>query len=172
MNISNSKSLILMLLTVFLGSNAFSAVIPIYKCSNENLVKNSNDNPKGIQSITVTVEEEQDEALMVAGRPSLFVKGTFTKGNVEQEFELNIVGTPEFLGVNMFHTYFTGSYTSISGLRPSNFKLVSYFSKHGNSQANLSVDNRNSAIPGGGMNLILNDVGVSCAALSSSIYLK
>ena len=169
MNFSISQAFFKISFITILGASALANSTPIYECnSDESFIHDVDRNPNGIQTLKITIEELNTK---IAGRPNLHLKGQYTIKNELKDFNLSILGVPEFLGVNMFHAYFTASHTTNSAQTPSNFYLKSFFSKSGSRRAVLNINNKNFAIAGADDDLLINDLFVGCKAIKPSIYL-
>ena len=170
MNLSISQAFLKISLVTILGFGALAQAAPIYECNSDELfMHDSIRNPNRIQSIKVVIEEQD---IIIAGRPGLILKGQYTSKNETKEFIISLLGVPEFLGVNMFHAYFTATHTTNSGQEPSNLSLKSFFSKTGSRRAVLNISNQNLAIAGADEDLLINDLFVSCNVIKPSIYLE
>ncbi len=112
-----------------------------------------------------------ESPIKLAGRPKLLVQGEWRENRSITNFSLPIIGMPEFLGANMFHVFFTASYTSNSGQVPENFSLISDFSKVGAVRARMTIDNTNFSIAGIDESIVIN-TAVSCDKKQESIWVK
>jgi hypothetical protein len=135
----------------------------IYRCSNFGLENYSEtDNPARLKSVTVTVSESD---LMTAGRPKVSARVTFIDREAKEgDFHMPLVGIPEFIGVNMYHAYFMGRYTSHTDTKPEQFELVSPFSMSGSELAWLDINI--SAYWG----VVLHKIIMKCELLQPNIY--
>ncbi len=147
----------------------------IYVCQASLTNVGPDKNPYGYQKLELSFFEGEEQ---VANRPIVWLEGTLQKLDETVNFSYSVLGVPEFLGANLFHSYFTGSYTSNTDHRPEAFLLNSPYEKKGVENAGATLhylDNSAGGITGLGSEakeILLRDIYLDCDVKShSSIYL-